>query len=273
MTPEAHLGGRPRLQRAIVFVSILAVAMVAALVAGPGRNGSAARAALPDGPYSCGASDQNRQPVKMWDGTMTSDGNNASMTPCLSGVALTLDIPDQSGAATISSIRKLDDNQNVAIKTADGSTIPGVYHLGFKGFTINGSATGVTLSTTSGTATPHTLTLAPDNGAIFGGGDVVTDLLVDGDSSITIQNMPFYVPIILDTCALLGGSGGSTCTVKVKDISSGLVQLANAIGTSSFTIRKMSLKIYYIVTHTTAGGSPSGAAFQFPNTSITVGGS
>lgn len=266
---------RPRLQRAIVLSSVFLLALVASLSVGLDRQGTTARAALPDGPFRCGANDENRQPVTMWAGSMTADGALPSMNPCLSGVKTTLTIPSQSGAAKISSIRKLDAQNNISMKTASGETIPNVYHLGFKGFTINSTARGVNLRTTGGAATPHTLTLAHDAGAIFGGGDVITDLLVTGTSTIVIDPMP---AMFLGSCGMLGGTPSwafldGPCTVQVANISPDMVEFANAIGISTLTIRQMTLEIYYLVTHTATGGVPGGAALQMPNTTITVGGS
>ena len=257
----------PRLQRIVVLLAVTVMAVVTAVSVGAGRHGPQADAALPDGPFSCGPTDNNRQTVQLWNGTISSSPTwvGTPMTPCLSGTAVTLTIPAADNSATISSVQRLTDA--MSIKTADGSTIGNVYQLGFKGFAVNSSASGVTLVTTSGTATNHYLKLAPDHGATFGGGSVVTDLLVDGDSTIVINDMPVSW---LGTCGMLGGSGSSTCTVQVKNISKDLVSFANAIGISSFSIRQMDLKIYYIVTHDTAGGTPGAAAFQFPNTTITA---
>ncbi|UDY23204.1 hypothetical protein [Nocardioides sp. Kera G14] len=257
----------PRLQRACVFAAVAALAIACLLTTGLDGRPGRADAALPDAPFSCGSSDQNRQSVSQWNGSISSSPTwvGTAMKPCLSGTALTLTIPAKDNSATISSVQRLTGAQN--IKIADGTTIPNVYQLGFKGFTINSTASNVTLKTTAGTVGSYELKLAPDAGAVFGGGDVVTDLLVDGDSTIVINDMPVS---FLGTCGMLGGSGSSTCTVQVKNISQDLVSLANAIGISSFSIRQMDLKIYYIVTHNTSGGDPSGAAFQFPNTLITA---
>lgn len=257
----------PGLQRAIVFLSVTALAVVTAVTLGLGHQETRADAALPDGPFVCGPGDANRQTVNQWNGTISSTPTwvGTPMRPCLSGTALTLTIPSKDNSATISSVQRLSDAMN--IKVADGSTIGNVYQLGFKGFTVNSTASGVTLTTTAGTATSHLLRLAPDNGAVFGGGEVVTDLLVDGESTIVINDMPVAW---LGTCGMLGGTGGSTCTVQVKNISKDLVSFANAIGINKFNIRMMDLRIYYIVTHSTSGGEPGGAAFQFPNTTITA---
>lgn len=264
------LTGAPRLQRLLVLVATTSVAVAATVGLGLGGDATRAGASLPDAPFSCGPSDNYRQTVPLWNGSISSSATvGTPMTPCLSGTALTLTIPTKDNSATISSVQRLSNPS--AIKVADGTTINNVVQIGFKGFTVNSTASNVTLTTSSGTASSHFLKLAPDHGATFGGGDVVTDLLVDAASTITINNMPAYIPIFLDTCALLGGSGGSTCTVKAGNISQSLVSLANAIGINTFNIQSMNLKIYYIVTHNTSGGDPGGAAFQFPNTTLTAG--
>lgn len=262
---------RPRRQRALVLAAVFALALAGSLGLGLDKKGPAARAALPDSPFVCGAGDANRQPMKMWAGDMGADGSLGNMTPCLSGVKMTLNIPRQSGAATVSKLRKLDAQNDVTIKTANG-TVPNIFHVAFKGFTINSSARNVTLKSNGGTSltTPHSLTLAPDAGAVFGGGDVITDLLVTGTSKIVIDPMPVA---FFNTCGLLGGGPAfsSTCTVLVKDISPNMVEFANAIGISTLTITEMNLDIYYLVTHTTTGGIPAGASVQLPNTRMTVG--
>lgn len=253
-------------QRVFVLAAALGFLTVAALSLGPGPRGEQADAALPDGPFNCGASDQNRETVQLWNGSMSSSAFVGQMTPCLSGTQMTLTIPPADNSATISSVSRLKGP--MTIKTADGGTISNIYQVGFKGFTINNSARNVTLQTTGGTATNHRLRLAPDAGAVFGGGDVVTDLLVTGDTKIVINDMPIS---FFGTCRLLGGSGGSTCTVLVQNLSDSMVDFAAAIGITNLQIRELDLKSYYIVTHSSNGGTPSGVALQMPNTTITAG--
>lgn len=262
----SRMGRSPGRQRLVAFLAVLSFAVTTAVTLGVDRHGNHAEAALPDGPFSCGANDQNRQGVQMWNGSMGSSAYVGWVYPCLSGTQLTLTIPAADNSATISSVSRLKGPMSITL--ADGSTISNVYQLGFRGFTVNPSARGVTLQTTAGTGSAHRLRLAPDAGAVFGGGDVVTDLLVTGDSQITINDMPLS---FFGTCGLLGGSGSSTCTVQVQDMSQSLVEFANLIGITTFQIRQMDLKIYYIVTHNASGGTPSGAAFQFPDTTITAG--
>lgn len=251
---------RPRLQRAVVLLSVFAVVLAASLTVGLDRQGTPANAALPDSPFSCGSSDQNRQAVPMWAGNSGNDNASGVMRPCLSGVGITLNIPSQSNAATINDMRKLSDLGGTTIKTANGGLITNAYHIAFKNFTVNPAASGVTLATTSGTApaTPHSLTLAPDNGLTLGGSGVITDLLVDGDSVIVIE-LGFFLAL---ACGAVGGSGGSTCTVQVKNVSGSFVALAAAFGIDTFTISRMSLKVYYLVSHTAAGGIPAAASLQ-----------
>lgn len=267
---------RSSLTRQRILVLCVSTAFVGALLASPGGLGDhGARAAAPGFPFACGSGDVNRQTFSLSKGSGTT--TSGSITPCVSGAELQLTAG--TGSADVASIQGMTKVQSnaVSIKDANGATISNLFHIAFKNFSITSTGAGTVLKTIGGTASagaqaPYTLTLTPDGSplpVIGAGSDVITDMWVTGDSKVVIDLSSWSILAGL-ACGLAGGSGGSTCTVTVANLAGDLIALLASIGADTYDLKQVTLKFYYLVTHNSSGGTPSGNALQFPNTSISV---
>ena len=267
-------------QRLVVLAAT--TAFVCALLIAPGLLGDrGATAAAPSFPFSCGPSDVNRQVLSLSTGSSTN--TSGSITPCVSGGELQLTAG--TGSANIASIQGMTKVQSgaVSLTDANGTTLSNLYHIAFKNFSITSTSAGTVLQTIGGTAAagtqaPYTLTLTPDGSpmpVIGAGSDVITDMWVTGDSVVKID-LSSWSLLASTACALAGGSGptlfnpSTPCTVTVANLAGDLIALLASIGSDTYNLKQVQLKFYYLVTHNSSGGTPSGTALQFPNTSISV---
>ncbi|MEX0428169.1 hypothetical protein AB3X52_11110 [Nocardioides sp. DS6] len=267
-------------QRMVVLAAVLLFGCV--MLVGPGGSGEQqAKAAAPNFPFACGASDANRQTFALSTGSGTS--TSGSITPCLSGSELELTLG--SGSANVASIQGMTKVQSsaVTVKDANGTAISNIWHIAFKNFTVTSDSAGTVLKTIAGTAAAgsqgaYTLTLTPGGSPrpVFGAGsDVITDMWVTGDSVVKIDLSGWSI-LAGTACGLAGGSGptllnpSTPCTVTVANLGGDLIALLAAIGADTYNLKQVDLKFYYLVTHNSSGGVPSGDALQFPNTTVAV---
>lgn len=276
-----HLGGtrdHPR-QRRVVAVAT-ALFATAALIA-PGVGPTTAEANGANFPFSCGTggTDDSYRNTFGLSTNATSTSTSGTITPCLSGTQFQLSLPQPASgdAASVTGVVKMDSGSNV--KMADGKTA-NLYHIAFANFSIHTTANSPVLRTVSGTAAagsqaPYTLSMTPDPAGgtssppVIGGDGVLTDMWVTGSSTFVIDLSAFSILAAI-ACPLAGGSGSTSCTVTASGMSSTMVKLMNQIGISTLSIKSMNLNFYYLVTHTSNGGVPSGTALQFPRTTLTV---
>ena len=276
------MASRPeRLVAQRLIVLLATTAFGCALLVGPGLLDRGARAAAPNFPSACGTGDVNRQTFSLSSGSGTS--TSGSITPCVSGAELQLTAG--TGSANVASIQGMTKVQSgaVSIKDANGATVSNIYHIAFKNFSITSTSAGTVLKTIGGTAAagtqaPYTLTLTPDGSplpVIGAGSDVITDMWVTGDSVVKID-LSGWSLLASTACAAAGGSGptifnwSTPCTVTVANLAGDLIALLAAIGADTYNLKQVALKFYYLVTHNSSGGTPSGNALQFPNTTIAV---
>lgn len=273
---------RPSLLRQRLVVLLAVTAFAGAVLVGPGVLGDrGATAAAPNFPFACGTGDTNRQTFSLSSGSGTS--TSGSITPCVSGTELQLTAG--TGSANVASIQGMTKVQSgaVSIRDANGATISNLFHVAFKNFSITSPGAGTVLKTIGGTAAagtqaPYTLTLTPDGSplpVIGAGSDVITDMWVTGDSVVKID-LSGWSLLASTACGLAGGSGptlfnpSTPCTVTVANLAGDLIALLAAIGADTYSLKQVTLKFYYLVTHNPSGGTPSGNALQFPNTTISV---
>lgn len=272
---------RGELARQRLLVLIATTAFVCALLIAPGILDRDATAAAPNFPFPCGSGDVNRSTLSLSTGSATN--TSGSITPCVSGAELQLTAG--TGSANVASIQGMTKVQSgaISLKDAGGATISNLYHIAFKNFSITSTSAGTVLKTIGGTAAAgsqaaYTLTLTPDGSplpVIGAGSDVITDMWVTGDSVVKID-LSNWSLLASTACAAAGGTGptifdwNTPCTVTVANLGGDLIALLAAIGSDTYDLKQVQLKFYYLVTHNSSGGTPTGTALQFPNTTIAV---
>jgi hypothetical protein len=262
---------RPRQQRNLVLIALSL--FVASLLFAPQpstANGTG-------GTASC-----TRSSLALWNGSGTS--TTGSVSPCVSGAMLDLSFPFTSTTqATINGVALIGCSQTV--KDAAGDTISpagGMCHVAFNSFLVTNENAAVlkTNGWTGAAPSPsYNLSINPSGNFTIGGNNVLTDLWVDGNSTLSINDgslcaLASYIELTSSssapcttTISKYGQCYQGIKTLFVKVCAPGMLQF---LGLNNFPIAGMDLKIYYLVTHNSSGGPPGGSSVQLPNTTITV---